>query len=208
MKHKKKLWNPRSPLTIILVIVVILFFLGLFYVNWLNTGESAHPIAPNQSKIIDILDNKSKKYTQNHFNYEFQYPAGYTLGENMNGRKDGYYRQTVLSKDASYDIENKKFLSGSIIFFYFYTDRTVQNELDSIKSGNNNEVEFTNSTFKGFKSVEIKFNKYPDEKRIFIPRSNGFLSIDYGYGPNTPSQLVDQYKNDYKLILSSFSFIN
>lgn len=192
------------------IIIVILLIIGAKVANLL-TQPSSQPVAPNQSTIAEISGGSYKKYTNNHFKYSFEYPSGYSLVENMEDYKDGFYRQTVLSKDANYDIPNTKFISGSIVSFWFYTDRTLDEETDKIKKDSillNSDVTFTDSEFKGLKSIEIKYGKYLDSRKIFIPRDNEFLSISYGPGEQTTEELKKQYQEDFEKILTSFQFLD
>lgn len=189
-------------------VLVSLLLVGYFLFLVLIPETSPHPIVLNQSSIVNVQDGKYKKYTNNYFKYTFEYPSEYSVVENLPDFRDDYNRQTYLHHNNVYHQENTKFISGSAISFVFYTDRTMDQELESIKKGNNNEVIFTNSTFQGLKSVEIRFNKYPQIRRIFIPKPNGFLSIDFNYGPKTSNEWVKQYNEDFQTIISSFRFLD
>lgn len=188
--------------------LVPLLVVGYFLFQILTPKAPTHPIVSDQSSTVDVQDGKYKRYTNNYFKYTFEYPSQYDVVENMPDFRDGYNRQTYLYHNNVYDHENTKFISGLGISFWFYTDRTMDQELERIKKGNNNEVTFTDSTFKGLKGVEIRFNNYPQIRRIFIPRPNGFLSIDFSYGLQTSEDWIKQYKEDFDLIFSSFKFLD
>ncbi|QQG43343.1 MAG: hypothetical protein HYW45_04090 [Candidatus Daviesbacteria bacterium] len=204
MKAKKP--NKRLWLTL-LMIVAIPVLLVTTYIIYLNAIEAnPHPIVPSQSSIVET-NGGYKRYTNNHFKYSFEYPIDYKLVENMESYKDGFYRQTVLGKDENYDTPNTKFISGSVISFYFYTDRTMTQEIDKIKKDNEGS-QFNDVQFKGTNVVELKFQRYPQSRTLFIPRPDGFLVIRFGPGEQTSLDSLVQYTKDFNNILDSFDLLN
>ena len=208
MKAKKP--NKRFWLTLSMI-VAIPVLLVTTYTIYLNEIEpNPHPIVPSQSSIVET-NGGYKRYTNNHFKYSFEYSIDYKLVENMEYYKDGFYRQTVLSKDANYDVPNTKFISGSVISFYFYTDRTMTQEIDKIKKDSellNLGARFNDIQFKGINAVELKYQNHPQSRKLFIPRPDGFLAIGFGSGEQTSPDSLIQYTKDFNNILDSFDLLN
>lgn len=203
MKAKKP--NKRFWLIPLMIIAIPMLLVTTIYL--ITTEPHPHPIVPNQSSIVETKNGSYKRYTNNHFKYFFEYPIDYKLVENAEYYKDGFYRQTVLSKDANYDIPNTKFISGSVITFNFYTDRTMTQEIDRIKKDSEGP-QFNDVQFKGTNVIELKFQKYPQSRTLFIPRPDGFLVIGFGPGEQTSSDKLVQYKKDFNNILDSFILLN
>lgn len=206
MKLNKTIRKYWYFIPVFLVLLGALIFVGYFL--YLVLTPKTPPIIPNQSTIIEVQDGQYKKYTNKKFSYSFTYPAIYRLVENMPDFRDGYNRHAYLSRDNVYDHEDTKFISGVGISFFFYTDRTIDQEIESIKKGNNDQVSFTKSLFKGLDSIDLKSEQYPGIPKTFIPRPGGFLTIDFHYGPETSPELVKQYIEDFKVILESFTFLD
>lgn len=198
MKFKKAINKHGDRILITFSAIILFLFVSyLIYLGviMLTPESSPHPVLSNQSVTKNVQGGKYRNFTQNYLKYSFDYPAEYKVVENQPDFIDGINKRTHV------------YMYDAVVGFQYYTNQSLEQEIESIKKGNNNQVTVKEIDFKGIKSLEVTYQNYPEVKKIFVPKGTDFLMIESYHDQKTSEDWVRQYEADFQSMITSFKFL-